>query len=248
MRRHRTRQNSLSMATQTDTVRVDRIMQDFFLRLSAANSSNAIGETLAGLGAQFRLPNLYLGHNRKTDDEWKRQRIFRSPKAPRALMRALAAHPMAQSASEARQPMTLTEYNMALAHTAWIPPASLEGIESLVINVETAPDTKVVAVFSGRGGTVNGLAKSLLTFGTNLAVRRLTLPIWPVVQPQGFSNREQQIVALAKEGLTDAEIGRKLALATRTIRYHFTKAMKRHGISSRAQLILKASREPSEFG
>lgn len=244
--RNQTKVKPLPFAIQPSRMRVDRMVQDFVSQLSAAKSSEAIGEALSALGGRFRLPSLYLGHNRKTPDGWRLKRIFRSPKAPRSLLRALAQHPMAQAAAEAREPVTLTDYNLALTGSGWSKPGAFEDAESIVINVETAPNMAILAVFSGRGGMVNGAMKSILTFATHLAVDRLTLPVWPVPPSHDLTDRERQIIALAKDGLTDAAIGRKLNIAARTIRYHLTKAMQRNAISSRAQLFTTTSLKSSK--
>jgi DNA-binding CsgD family transcriptional regulator len=239
---------SLPRKSHTDpndaaALRVDRIIEDFFRRISASGAAEDLGQALAALGTKFGMPALYFGNNRKTAERWKVQRIFRSPKAPKAVLKALAEHPLAQSAVGAREPVTLTGANLKIGSTGWLEPPALKGLEALVINVETGPNAMATAVFFGRRGNATGLAKSLLTLGTHLAVRRMTLPIWPLAHGRNLTPRELQVIDRASQGMTDAQIGRTLGLATRTVRFHLARAMERAGITSRSQLITKASRD-----
>ena len=244
MKNQQTRRNSRTNPNRAAALRVDRVIEDFFRRVSASDSAEDLGQALAALGTKFGMPTLYFGNNRKTANGWRLQRIFRSPKAPRAVLKALAAHPLAQATCEAGEPVTLTGANLRLGSAEWPKPSALEGLEALVINVETGPNATAMAVFFGRRGNATGLAKSLLTLATHLAVRRRNLPIWPIAHGRDLTPLELQVIDMASTGLTDAQIGRALGLATRTVRFHLTKAMERAGIASRAQLITKASREP----
>lgn len=229
----------------TAALRVDRVIEDFFRRVSATDTAEDLGQSLAALGNEFGMPTIYFGNNRKTAEGWKVQRIFRSPNASRTVLKALADHPLAQAAAGSREPVTLTGANLKLGNAGWLKPPALKGLEALVINVETGPNTMAMAVFFGRRGNATGLAKSVLTLGTHLAVRRMTLPIWPIAHGRDLTPRELQVVDMAAKGMTDAQIGRSLGLATRTVRFHLTKAMQRAGIASRSQLITKASRAPA---
>lgn len=59
----------------------------------------------------------------------------------------------------------------------------------------------------------------------------------PTLHPQ-LSKRENDVVLLAKQGLTNKEIGAKLFISERTVKQHLTATFAKLGIKDRLQLIL----------
>lgn len=60
---------------------------------------------------------------------------------------------------------------------------------------------------------------------------------------QGLSTptpREQEIVVLLAEGLTNAQIGRQLKIAERTVAYHVENLLSKLGVENRTQVVVKA--------
>ena len=57
--------------------------------------------------------------------------------------------------------------------------------------------------------------------------------------------REAQIVRLAREGLSNPEIGVRLFISPRTVEYHLRKVFMKLGISSRKQLRRTLDSYPS---
>jgi len=65
-----------------------------------------------------------------------------------------------------------------------------------------------------------------------------------------LSKREQEVLSLLAEGLSDEEIGQRLGIATGTVRKHVEHLRTTFGVSSRGQVVAAARREqllPSEL-
>ncbi|WP_405987079.1 response regulator transcription factor [Streptomyces sp. NBC_00872] len=64
----------------------------------------------------------------------------------------------------------------------------------------------------------------------------------PLPQHCGLTGRERQVLAQLARGLSNAEIGRELALAEATVKKHLTQAMRKTGQSDRLRAALYAHR------
>jgi DNA-binding NarL/FixJ family response regulator len=52
--------------------------------------------------------------------------------------------------------------------------------------------------------------------------------------------REQEIISLLAEGLTNAQMGRRLHIAERTVAYHVENLLSKLGVENRTQVVVKA--------
>ncbi|MET8700084.1 response regulator transcription factor [Kitasatospora sp. NPDC004723] len=64
----------------------------------------------------------------------------------------------------------------------------------------------------------------------------------PALQQVGLTEREREVLAQLARGLSNAEIGRELALAEATVKKHLTSAMRKTGHSDRLRAALYAHR------
>ncbi|HET7691375.1 MAG TPA: AAA family ATPase [Nocardioidaceae bacterium] len=73
--------------------------------------------------------------------------------------------------------------------------------------------------------------RRLADLGVGRAPRRTTL-----AHPLGLTEREAEVHALLREGLTNAEIADRLVLSTRTVDHHVSAVLRKTGVSSRSEL------------
>ena len=60
--------------------------------------------------------------------------------------------------------------------------------------------------------------------------------------PAGLTAREQEVLALLSEGLSDREISRRLFISERTVHHHVSAVLAKIGVSSRTAAAREAAR------
>jgi DNA-binding CsgD family transcriptional regulator len=60
--------------------------------------------------------------------------------------------------------------------------------------------------------------------------------------PAGLTAREQEVLALLTEGLSDREISRRLVISDRTVHHHVSAILSKIGVTSRSAAVVKAAR------
>ena len=73
--------------------------------------------------------------------------------------------------------------------------------------------------------------RRLADLGVARPPRRTTL-----AHPPGLTEREAEVHALLRDGLTNAEIAERLVLSTRTVDHHVSAVLRKAGVSSRHEL------------
>ncbi|HEX6450763.1 MAG TPA: AAA family ATPase [Trebonia sp.] len=79
--------------------------------------------------------------------------------------------------------------------------------------------------------------RELLATGETMAKRTVPAPLAPGAETgEALTVQEAQVARLARDGLSNSEIGTRLFISPRTVQYHLSKVFTKLGISSRGQL------------
>lgn len=155
---------------------------------------------------------------------------------------ALVTPPLGPALAKTLGPISLSDVAQAVGQH-WNRPRELSGFEAVAANIEMSPAINLQVIFFGKQGVASGLSKSLLFVGAHLAAQRRAVASGRSDGMRKLSDRERQTLDHAKSGLTDAKIGKALGISTRTVRFHLANAMRKAGVSTRAQLIAKSSQK-----
>ena len=132
----------------------------------------------------------------------------------------------------------------------------------LVLTMDSADASTLAALRAGARGyllketaartistTIHALMRGELVLDSALAPRLPSLlgPAHHSDHPEldGFTPREQQVLNLVGQGMANAEIGRHLFLAEKTIRNHITVLLAKTGLTTRPALIAHIRNTPT---
>ena len=131
----------------------------------------------------------------------------------------------------------------------------------LVLTMSEDDDSVFAALRAGAGGylvkgadpeqvvsAVRAVARGHAVFGPGLAARMLAFFAAPAAEGPtaglGLTAREQEVLALLAEGLSNAEIGRALFISPITVRNHVSNIFAKLQVSNRRQAMLRARAGP----
>ena len=87
----------------------------------------------------------------------------------------------------------------------------------------------------GMGAFADRASRELRATGHHAQERQATKPR-PRAAGEALTAQEVQVTRLARDGLSNSEIGTRLFISARTVQYHLGKVFTKLGISSRSQL------------
>jgi len=94
--------------------------------------------------------------------------------------------------------------------------------------------------------TVHAIIQGNSYVAPNLAARILVnkaqIEVVAVDRPHDFTSREEQIMALVSQGLSNKEIARRVKCTERTVKHHMTNIMQKLNVRNRVQAVLKLTR------
>ncbi len=231
-----------------EPAQVYRALRTYIRSLVEADTPTAVFVALTAFGAHFRMPHLQISESFVGSATTEGSRVYVSPDAPRAVLDAVRGHPLHDWARDSRTPMFLSDADKVLALRGLRRASALVDIEGFMVNLEVAPGHLRHSCFFGEGGLANGLSRSLLHVAALRAHEHLLAPsalaiaapavVGPPITP---TPREREVLDLAMKGVSDAEIGRTLGMATRTVRFHLQNLARKFNVSSRRELIAYAA-------
>jgi DNA-binding CsgD family transcriptional regulator len=87
----------------------------------------------------------------------------------------------------------------------------------------------------GMGAFAERASRELLAAGEHVGDRQASEPYRGLAR-EALTAQESQVARLARDGLSNPEIGTRLFISSRTVQYHLSKVFSKLGISSRGQL------------
>lgn len=101
------------------------------------------------------------------------------------------------------------------------------------------------------GAVFRGLGATPYADRTGALLRRLGAPTHSAMGDapeaiRGLTSREQQVLALVCEGLSNAQIGQRLYVTTKTAEHHVGRVLAKLGVHSRGQAMALNTRASSQ--
>lgn len=228
-------------------------MRAFVRQMKLLSTVEAVGQALAPIGALFEMPNVLISDVTKAVTAPAAVPIFStrslSDTKRFAERNSLAINPVVHLAWTSPVPVSLSEIRQALKldqEGLWslVPPWS-RGTEALSINIQLDHRAVWNVSYAGIGGDVGAVARSVLLVASRMACERLREIEYVIADASRLSAREEQALRLAAAGRSDADIGKRMGIAPRTVRFHIDNAKDKLGVASRAQAVLKFLRGQS---
>ena len=111
-----------------------------------------------------------------------------------------------------------------------------EGVAGFMLMEATAAEivAAVRCVIGGGAVCPPELCQALFSY---VASQRPTLPSFEAQEELGLSRREQQLVKMVGQGLTNKEIAAQLNLSEQTVKNHLHRMLRKMGVRSRLQVV-----------
>lgn len=115
----------------------------------------------------------------------------------------------------------------------------------IVVTAYDYPEYVRAAIDAGAAGFVakGSPTADLLTSIRRAATGGMAFTSRPGGSRIGLTSREQEIVGLVTEGLSNDEIGQRLGISTKAVEGHLRRIFARTGVHSRTELAVRAVRE-----
>lgn len=215
-------------------------------QLSSAKTATDIGTALYATGGRFGFTTGLGLDVTKLFDDLGESIIF----APRRdaietlhAERALSQHPLVVHAYTTDKPFLMSDVRALKRYNEeqwWgFFPAYFRGFDGLVVPVHDGGALAWYVALAGARPDLSSRVTAMMSCAAHAGYQRFRELLQPGKNDGPLTEREGECLELVAKGMTDSEIGERLNISPRTVRFHVGNAKTKLGVATRIQAIAK---------